>query len=165
MRNRWTLTLIAVLTIHSSTSLAQDGSVPVAPPPEPAVVKKGSFTDGLVQGELQANTHGTGGWGAGGFGGGCLLGALGCLGVTGAAYVVDPATPRHILLDQQYTSEFQLGYQQGYEKRLKRRRVNSAFLGGTIGTLVLVGAWIALVASAPPPEDDGSTNAMPLIRF
>lgn len=165
MRYRcWTLSLLALLAIHSSPAAAQD-TAPDAPPPTPVAAKRGSFTEGLIQGELQANTQGTGGWGAGGFGGGCLLGGLGCLGVTGAAYVVDPATPRHILLDPQYTPEFQLGYQQGYEKRLKRRRVNSAFLGGTIGTLVLVGAWVALVASAPAEDEDQSQNAMPLIRF
>lgn len=164
MRYRWTLPLLALLAIHGKPVFAQD-TVPVAPPAAPVMAKKGSYTEGLVQGELQANTHGTGGWGAGGFGGGCILGAIGCLSVTGAAYVVDPPTPRHILLDQQYSSEFQLGYQQGWEKRLKRRRVNSAFLGGTVGTLVLVGVWVAIVASAPAEEDDQSQAAMPLVRF
>lgn len=135
---------------------------PVIPPAVAAPLAMsatGTYADGFMRGEMDANAAGTGGWGGGGVASGCLLGGIGCLGLTAIGYAVDPAVPQHVVIDRERSQEFRLGYQQAYEKRLKKRRSKAAFIGGTVGTLVFVTVYLSVVSAASADEGEESSAA------
>ncbi len=152
MNTHW-IAVASIVSLLATPAIAQEGAPASSP----------GFADGLVRGESAANAVPTFGWGAGGFGGGCLLGCIGCLGVTGGAYIVDPAVPQHLMLDRSQSPDFQMGFTQGFEKRLKKRRATSAFVGGTLGAIV--GAVLYVALTAQPAEENQQQQALPAFRF
>ena len=143
-----------------------------APPPSPVApaaafggerTAPNAFTDGLGAGRRDADDESTTGWTAAGFAGGCLLGPVGCLGVTATSYAEQTQVPSREE-NRMRSPEWQAGYRQGYGTEVKTRRSQAALLGGTFGTVVMIGGVLLLAlvvseAAEDAEDDDGSSAA------
>lgn len=108
-----------------------------------------SYADGLRDGTAEANKVSMAGWGAGGGCGGFLCGPVGCLGTTGVSYLLQPTLPQ--FTDHTRSNDYITGYQAGYHHRVKVRRGTAALVGGTIGTLLGIAAYVVYVNAHPTP--------------
>jgi len=84
----------------------------------------GSFTDGLMAGQMAG--EGNAAWVLGGF----LCGVFG----VGGAYFIEPSPPVHMLMGK--SSEYVMGFTEGYKKEAKKKNVQYASIG-CLGGLAL----------------------------
>jgi hypothetical protein len=103
------------------------------------------ITEGMRDGRIAAQSHGTSGYAAGGFLAGVTLGLIG----TGIAYAVASGSDASIggtdlIVANERGPTYMQGYQEGFRERLRDRRKSSALAGGLVGTAVIV----AVVLSA-----------------
>jgi hypothetical protein len=133
--------LVAVAVLLTAVPVA--AQTPVVDRQGTPAVETRSMADGMVAGQMLANTRGTGGSFVGGLAGGLVLGLIG----TGIAYAAQGPSelPVSALAEsQKYGSEYLLGVQQGFADRSKAKKRSSALTGGLLGTA----AFVALVLSA-----------------
>lgn len=116
--------------------------------PDPAT----AVTNGALDGEQAARTQSTAVWWLAGAGGGCLLGGIGCLGVTAVGGLTEPGVDFSNASDQGYSEPSRRAYRQAYRdaytRKMKARRALHAFLGGAISTAVALGALTALLVAS-----------------
>jgi hypothetical protein len=144
-----------------------------APSPFPAPALSPEYGAGLARGQADARMAGTAGWGIGGFCGalGCGLGGLlgavsigtgciGCLGTTGAGMALAPTPPP---TGDTYGNEWARGYRDGYTKQAQKKRATFAFVGGTMGLLVVTAVAAVVIASnaGKSSSDNGNGDALP----
>ncbi|MFO8062974.1 MAG: hypothetical protein R6U31_08640 [bacterium] len=98
-----------------------------------------NYTDGVMAGERAAKSKSTTMWTAIGFGGGCCLNSLGCLGATLVGFLMSPQVPMSAMGKG---NEYMMGFQSAYGPKVKQRQAISAFIGGTIGVLLAGTAWV-----------------------
>lgn len=129
--------------------------VPEAPPVEAAPVEAEAggenvlglgYRDGYSQGQSDAGLAGNYGLhGLAGFAGGCVIGPCGCVAVPALEAVISPSVPNGGW--QAYSPEYQRGYIDGYRREVQKKRVIYSLAGASLGTVVGVGAGIALGAA------------------
>ena len=84
----------------------------------------GTFTEGLMEGQMMANGNAT--WVVGGF-------CCGIFGV-GGAYLLPPSPPVHMLIGK--SAEYVMGFTEGYKNESKKKNAQYAGIG-FIGYLAL----------------------------
>ena len=92
--------------------------------------KAGTFTEGMMQGQMAGS--GNAGWMLGGF----LCGIFG----VGGAYFVEPSPPIHLLMGK--STDYVMGFTEGYKKETKKKNVQYASigcLGGVVFNLLMMG--------------------------
>ncbi len=121
---------------------------PVAPTPGIGEDVLGlGYRDGYQQGKDDAGLAGDYGLhGLLGFAGGCVVGPCGCVAVPALEAVVSPGVPPGGW--QAYSPEYQRGYIDGYRREVQKRRVVVSLAGASLGTVVGVGAGMAVGALA-----------------
>ena len=137
----------------AATSRAASGEIPnataelSAPQPsgqsERQAAGKDTMAAGLLEGEMMADSVGTGGKVGLGLGVGVLTGLIG----TGIGYAVTgPAsmTPEALQRYSSGGSDYQLGFKTAWEKKSKSKKRNSFLVGGLLGTA----AWFAILGAA-----------------
>jgi len=96
------------------------------------------YQRGRLEGESWANAnYNSEGWFAAGLGGGFLLGPIGAgvaIGLSQSGTVDYP--PGLLKHTSDKSNEFSMGFIQGYEKRVKRKKLNQSIIGGVVGTVV-----------------------------
>ena len=138
---------------------------PTPPPIVASSPTRGSYSEGFARGQSEAGMGGTAclGGGACSIGGGVLnwiVGPpLGCICATGAAYAITPSPPYRADLDSM-SADYRQGFQQGYQQRVKKRRAQWAFVGGTFATLAIwtAGAFIVSEELRKQQEEDELNN-------
>jgi hypothetical protein len=112
-------------------------------PVEPT--RRGTLAEGMNDGTLRGNSVGTGGYFAGGFASGLMLGLIG----TGLAYVVasssDVGLPAAQVSFADRSPEYIQGYAMTYGQRVKSRRTQSALAGGLLGNVALLVIVMSMV--------------------
>jgi hypothetical protein len=131
------LVLIAILSVGSSSTLRAQEQQPRA------MRQSGETADaiakGRLEGEVAGQRVGTGGWFAGGFGSGLLLGLIGTAVIYVSAGNSDISLPaeRRLLIATQ-SPEYQQAFEVGYGEKVKSKRKGSALGGGLLGTATIV---------------------------
>lgn len=126
------ISIMAVLILLATPVMAQQVQDKAAQP-----VAAKTMADGMVAGQMIADTKGTGGSFAGGLAGGLFLGLIG----TAIAYVAQGPSdlPAANVIDaQKFGSDYTLGLQQGFAERSKSKKKKAALGGGLLGTAALV---------------------------
>jgi hypothetical protein len=123
---------------------------PDPPPPPPRRPVRGSDA-AVALAQADAERDGAGEYFAGGFLGGCLLGVVGCAGVTGIVLASDPMPPR-VGAFENPTDE--LIYRDTYRSEVKNRRALNAVIGGIVGTAVAAVIVYAVLTSAESQESN-----------
>ena len=105
------------------------------------------YRDGYQQGQDDAGLAGDYGLhGLLGFAGGCVVGPCGCVAVPALEAVISPGVPSGGW--EAYSPEYQRGYIDGYRREVQKRRVVVSLAGASLGTVVGVGAGLAVGALA-----------------
>lgn len=137
----FTFAATGVASAQSALTFAVDGAAGAAPPQAPATGD--TMAAGLIDGELLAEGHRTGGKFGVGLGVGVLTGLIG----TGIGYFVvgpESPSPEILLRGEGRSADYQLGLKTGYERKTKSKKRNAFLAGGLLGTaafvLVLVSA-------------------------
>lgn len=143
--HRLTAVPVLVAFFLSATGIAHAQS-PAAPAAQPAPSE--TMSDGLLEGETLAESHGTGG----NLGVGLAVGALtGIIGTGIGYFLVGPAPLSAEALQRSAgkSGDFQLGLRTGYERKTKSKKRNAFLAGGLLGTAL----WIAVYAAASSADD------------
>jgi hypothetical protein len=91
------------------------------------------YAAGVTDGLAEASRETPWGWGAAGCCAGTFCSCPGCLGVTAAAYLIQPdAHPRGC----EDHAEYARGYQESYVKEKQKRNAIYAFGGGSIAVII-----------------------------
>ena len=122
-----------LLIIFPVTVLAQEGVKTEEP-------KSGEYENGYLEGRASASeNYSGGGWLAAGMGGGLLLGLIGggiVVGISQSGTVEPPTMHRMSISDK--SSNYKMGFYDGYSKKAKKKRLGNSILGGLIGTAAIV---------------------------
>jgi hypothetical protein len=129
--------LAVIFVLATAPLVAQEAPAPDRP--------AATMAAGLNAGTQRAETVGSGGYLAGGFASGLLLGLIG----TGITYAVAASSdvslpPLEMTSIADRSPEYIQGFRTGFGDRVKAKRKQSALTGGLLGTAVLV----VLVVSA-----------------
>lgn len=104
------------------------------------------YEAGYYEGEyLAEQTYSGGGWGVAGFGGGFLLGLIGggvIVGVSQIGKAEPPPQQKSRLLRQ--STEYKIGFHDGYAKKIKKQRLKKSLVGGLIGTACAVALYVTM---------------------
>jgi hypothetical protein len=111
------------------------------PPPERQPIREDPTGVALRDAEDSSNA---GSYLTGGFVGGCLLGVLGCGGVTVLGLASDPVPPNS---GRFATEEDERLYRETYQSKVRRKRVFNAVIGGLLG-MAVTGAVVYAIVSA-----------------
>lgn len=122
------------------------------------------------QARIDASVPGTTGWIGRGFLGGLIAGPVGMGYVVSRAGSTAAADATAAAERQNLGPDLQQFYEQAYASKLRSRRAVPAFLGGAVGTGVLVFAIVRIVKlshnSDVPLGDTGTANiAVPLFQW
>lgn len=105
-----------------------------------------SMEEGRIDAEQAANRDASSTiWGLIGFGSGCLLSGVGCLGSTLIAFLITPQLPAAVM---NKSSEYIMSYKDTYVSTIKQKRALASFIGGSIATVIGYGLYYFLVLSA-----------------
>jgi hypothetical protein len=102
---------------------------PDAPPARPRPQERAA--DPAAVGRADAERDGAGSYFMGGLVGGCLLGVIGCAGVTGLGLASDPVPPRSGTFGD---TAAEMAYREAYQSEVRNKRALNAVIGGIIGT-------------------------------
>jgi hypothetical protein len=119
---------ILVMSIMA-LSVSMNAQVLVTPPSSSGTTttnNDGTYSDGLMRGQIEAKGNAL--WLLAGFG-------CNCLGVL-AAYMVKPNPPTYALVGK--SSDYVMGYTEGYQKKSKNKNANYAWLGCAANALVSI---------------------------
>lgn len=122
----------------ANAQAAQGPSATVAP----ASSQNDSMAAGLLDGELMAEGHRTGGKFGAGLGIGLFTGLVG----TGIGYFVigpEPLSAEALKRSLGKSDEYQLGLKTGWEKKTQSKKRNAFLVGGLLGTAALVTLFVA----------------------
>lgn len=115
---------------------------PAAPIAAQTTTSSDTLAAGLIDGEMLAEGHGTGGKLGAGLGVGVLTGLIG----TGIGYFVigpEDLSAEALQRGQGRSADYQLGLKTGYERKTKSRKRNAFLTGGLLGTAAFVALLVA----------------------
>lgn len=113
--------------------------------------KKGGDTygEGYIEGRMRGEDDTSAGkWMAYGLLGGFGCGLIGCGLVTGLAFGIDPGVPPGAMLEKGLG--YQAGFSDGYSRGVHNMRIKGALIGGAIGVVLTVAAYMIIVSSQQP---------------
>lgn len=98
------------------------------------------YYEGYLLGEQTAEEgHTAIGWGLGGFAGGFLLGLIGGGTVVIISAVSDASpNPRIVMTIKDKSTEFKMGFKEGYRSLAKKKNITSSCIGSGLGILTVV---------------------------
>jgi len=147
MTRRWFLAPLALTLLLTPVAAAQQ-TAQQGQADSVAAAAAALIAQAQTEGALAATNVGTGGWFAGGFASGVVLGLIGT-GVTWAIAGSSDATlpaDRRLLIANRPTA-YQQFYEKSYGDKVKSKRKTSALVGGLVGTATFLVIYLSASAN------------------
>ena len=137
------------IRIHCAAAMCLVGAADALQGQDTRTTGRAEYASGHYAGQLAGRELKVGGWFRGGLVSGMLLTFAG----TGAAYVaatsssVNLSTPQQVMIAHE-ARRYQRGYEAGYKRAIRSRRMSSALRGGLMGTGIALAFFVLMTTGS-----------------